>query len=187
MTNYNWPFRTLPFGSFWSNLDTRDPKEYPKTYSGNFWNMSPFESSRAMSTFQKMGGLRKSKFSWWRSDDYPIIGLVLGGQVSRLHHGQIWFPIQNTWGCYRLLEVKYQFFDTFLKGSSILIIEVLHEESVHRCILGCCPQPILDFRICHLWAVCWAIKCQLARFQKIHQISLAMGIFNFKPKICRKV
>ena len=24
MSNYDWPFGTLPFGLFWSNLDTRD-------------------------------------------------------------------------------------------------------------------------------------------------------------------
>ena len=28
MTNYNWPFRTLPFGLFGSNLDTRDLETY---------------------------------------------------------------------------------------------------------------------------------------------------------------
>ena len=34
--NYNWPFGTLPFGLFGSNLDTRDLETYPRTYSGNF-------------------------------------------------------------------------------------------------------------------------------------------------------
>ena len=34
--NYDWPFGTLPFGLFWSNLDTRDLETYPRTYSGNF-------------------------------------------------------------------------------------------------------------------------------------------------------
>ena len=29
MTNYDWPFETLPFGLFWSNLDTRDLKTCP--------------------------------------------------------------------------------------------------------------------------------------------------------------
>ena len=24
MTNYDWPFGTLPFGLFWLNLDTKD-------------------------------------------------------------------------------------------------------------------------------------------------------------------
>ena len=36
VTNYNWPFGTLPFGLFGSNLDTRDLETYPRTYSGHF-------------------------------------------------------------------------------------------------------------------------------------------------------
>ena len=40
--NYNWPFGTLPFGLFGSNLDTRDLETYPRTYSGHFGNMSLF-------------------------------------------------------------------------------------------------------------------------------------------------
>ena len=36
MTNYDWPFGTLPFGLFGSNLDTWDPETYPRTYSGHF-------------------------------------------------------------------------------------------------------------------------------------------------------
>ena len=34
--NDDWPFGTLPFGLFWSNLDTRDLETYPRTYSGHF-------------------------------------------------------------------------------------------------------------------------------------------------------
>ena len=48
MTNYDWPFGTLPFGLFGSNLDTRDLQTYPRTYSGHFWNMSIFDDSRAV-------------------------------------------------------------------------------------------------------------------------------------------
>ena len=33
--NYDWPFGTLPFGLFWSNLDTRDLETYLRTYSGH--------------------------------------------------------------------------------------------------------------------------------------------------------
>ena len=33
--NYNWPFGTLPFGLFGSNLDTRGLETYPRTYSGH--------------------------------------------------------------------------------------------------------------------------------------------------------
>ena len=36
VTNYNWPFGTLPFGLFWSNLDTRELETYPRTYSSIF-------------------------------------------------------------------------------------------------------------------------------------------------------
>ena len=46
--NYDWPFETLPFGLFWSNLDTRDLETYSRTYSGHFWNMSIFDDSRAI-------------------------------------------------------------------------------------------------------------------------------------------
>ena len=36
VTNYDWPFGTLPLGLFGSNLDTRDLGTYPRTYSGHF-------------------------------------------------------------------------------------------------------------------------------------------------------
>ena len=36
VANYNWPFGTLLFGLFGSNLDTRDLETYPRTYSGHF-------------------------------------------------------------------------------------------------------------------------------------------------------
>ena len=48
MANYDWPFGTLPFGLFGSNLDTRDLETYPRTYSGHFKNMSIFDDSRAV-------------------------------------------------------------------------------------------------------------------------------------------
>ena len=87
-----------------------------------------------LSTFQKMGGLRNAKFSQWRSDDYPIIGLLLGGQVLGYIMGG--FDLHPTHlGAYcRPPKVVYHFFDTFTK---ILIIEILLQESVHRCNLGC--------------------------------------------------
>ena len=34
--NYDWPFGTLPFGLFGSNLDTMDLETYARTYSGHF-------------------------------------------------------------------------------------------------------------------------------------------------------
>ena len=36
VANYDWPFGTLPFGLFGSNLDTRDLETYPRTYYGHF-------------------------------------------------------------------------------------------------------------------------------------------------------
>ena len=36
MTNYDWPFGTLPLGIFWSNLDTMDLETYPRTCCGHF-------------------------------------------------------------------------------------------------------------------------------------------------------
>ena len=36
VANYDWPFGTLPFGLFGSNLDTRDLETYPRTYFGHF-------------------------------------------------------------------------------------------------------------------------------------------------------
>ena len=48
VANYDWPFGTLPFGLFGSNLDTRDLETYPRTYSGHFLNMSIFDDSRAI-------------------------------------------------------------------------------------------------------------------------------------------
>ena len=52
------------FGLFCSNLDTRDLETYPRTYSGHFFKYVTFWRLQGhLSTFQKMGGLRKSKFS----------------------------------------------------------------------------------------------------------------------------
>ena len=48
MTIYDWPFGTLSFRLFGSNLDTMDLETYPRTYSGYFWNMSIFDNSRVV-------------------------------------------------------------------------------------------------------------------------------------------
>ena len=94
--NYNWPFGTLPFGLFWSNLDTRDLDTYPRTYSGHFWNMSIFDDSRAVWVlFRKWVVSENQSFLNEGAIVTPLISLVLG-QVPRLNHGPICFPIQNT-------------------------------------------------------------------------------------------
>ena len=36
VANYDWPFGTLPFGLFGSNLDTRDLETYPRIFSSHF-------------------------------------------------------------------------------------------------------------------------------------------------------
>ena len=36
VANYDWPFGTLPFRLFGSNVDTRDLETYPRTYCGHF-------------------------------------------------------------------------------------------------------------------------------------------------------
>ena len=97
MTNYDWPFGTLPFGLFGSNLDTTDLETYPRTYSGHFWNMSIFDDSRAVWVlFRKWVVSENQSFLDEGAIVTPLIGLVLGGEVPRLNHGPISFPIENT-------------------------------------------------------------------------------------------
>ena len=92
-----WPFGILPFGLFGSNLDTRDLETYPRTHSGHFWNMSIFDDSRAVWVlFRKWVVSENQSFLDEGVIITPLISLVLGGEVSRLNHGPICFPIQNT-------------------------------------------------------------------------------------------
>ena len=95
--NYDWPFGTLPFGLFCSNLDTRDLETYPRTYSGHFWNMSIFDDSKAIWVLFRKWVVSENCILL--RNGWPIPGysdLVLGGEVPRLSHGPICFPIQNT-------------------------------------------------------------------------------------------
>ena len=96
-TNYNWPFGTLPFGLFCSNSDTRDLEIYPRTYSGHFWNMSLFDDFRAIWVLFRKWVVSENRISLrngWPTPGYS--DLVLGGEVPKLNHGPICFPIQNT-------------------------------------------------------------------------------------------
>ena len=98
VANYNWPFGTLPFGLFCSNLDTRDLETYHRTYSGHFWNMSLLGDSRAIwILFRKWVVSENQSFLDEGAIVTPLIGLDLG-EVPRLHHGPICYPIQSTWG-----------------------------------------------------------------------------------------
>ena len=86
MANYDWPFGTLPFGLFGSNLDTRDLETYPRTYSGHFWNMSIFDDSRAVWVlFRKWVVSENQSFLDDGAIVTPLIGLDLGGEVPRLN------------------------------------------------------------------------------------------------------
>ena len=72
VTNYDWPFTSLPFGLFCQICTQRTLRHilgpilvifvicHILTIQGPFWGL-----------------LRKSKFSQWRSNHYPLIGLVL--------------------------------------------------------------------------------------------------------------
>ena len=51
--NYDWPFGTLPFGLFGSNLDTMDLETYPRTSSGHFWHVTFWRFQGSLSIFQK--------------------------------------------------------------------------------------------------------------------------------------
>ena len=72
----------------------------------------------------------------------------------------------------------------FDKGKSVLIVEVFHQESVHRCVLGCSAKPILDYVTTGLFA--GPLSVNLPDFKK-WQISVALIILNFDPQICTKV
>ena len=66
--------------------------------------------------FEYLGGLRKSKFSQQRSNHFALISSVVGGEVPRLNHGLICFPIQNTKGMVQAAESRVPLFDIFTKG-----------------------------------------------------------------------
>ena len=108
VTNYKWPFGTLPFGLFWSNLDTKDLKTYPRTYSGHFWNMSLSGNSRAVWVhFRKWMVSENQSFLDEGAIVWPLISLVLGGEVPRLNHGPIFISNKkvfqsNACGHYKL-------------------------------------------------------------------------------------
>ena len=73
-------FRTLPIGIFLSNLDSRQLDTSLMISYGHFWHMSTFGDSRVVWVLlPKYRALRKSKFSWWRSDQWWMRLGVLGG------------------------------------------------------------------------------------------------------------
>ena len=83
---------------FWENayLRTMD-LFYARTYSGHFWNMSIFDDSRAVWVLSRKWVVSENQsFLDEGAIVTPFIGLVLGGEVPRLNHGPICFPVQNT-------------------------------------------------------------------------------------------
>ena len=90
-------FGTLPMGIFLSNLDSRQLDTSLMTSYGDFWHMSTFGDSRAVWVLlPKYGALRKSKFSQWRSDRWSARLRVLGGHITGLHDGTIFWGVQHT-------------------------------------------------------------------------------------------
>ena len=117
MRNYNWPFETLSFGPFCSNLDTKDLETYPRTYSSHFWNMSLFGDSRATWVlFRKWLVSENQSFLDEGTIVWALISLVLGGEVPRLNHGSICCPIQNTWGVLQAVKSQVPLFWHFQEG-----------------------------------------------------------------------
>ena len=109
--NFDWQFGTLPFGIFWSNLDTMGLETYPRTYSGHFWHMSLFDDSRAVWVFSKNGWSQKIKvfsmkdrllrgfaiqFSWAKWLGYII--------------GQFFFHCETLKGVLRAVESRVPLF-----------------------------------------------------------------------------
>ena len=87
-------FGTLPIRIFLSNLGSRQLDTSLMTSYGHFCHMSFFGNSRAIWVLlPKYGAFRKSKFSWWRSNQWLTRLGVLGGQMTRLRYGTIF------WGC----------------------------------------------------------------------------------------
>ena len=81
-------FGTLPIGIFLSNLDWRQLDTSLMTSYCHFWHMSTFGDFRAVWVLlPKYGGLRKSKFSRWRSDRWSM----------RLGGGFRWADSWATW------------------------------------------------------------------------------------------
>ena len=88
-------------------------------------------------------------------------------------------------GMPQAIESQVTLFCHFDKSESVLIIQVFHQESVHRCNLEYSPETILDFWIYHPWAICWASKCLFSRCQKVANFS-NNGYFEIWPKNLHK-
>ena len=86
--------------------------------------MSIFDDSRAIWVLFRKWVVSENRILL--RNGWPIPGysdLVLGGEVPRLSHGPICFPIQKTWGgATGHWKSEYHFFDTFTEEYRTLII-----------------------------------------------------------------
>ena len=189
MANYDWPFGTLPFGLFGSNLDTRDLETYPKTSSGNFWNMSIFDDSRAVWVlFRKWVVSENQSFLDEGVIITPLIGLVLGGQVPRLNHGPIWFPIQNTYGgamgCQKLST-------TFLTLSQRVKVHLLSRHCIKNLSIGGAWGALLNlswiFEYITDGPFAWLLSADFVDVKKVQWRLSAIFILIFEFKTSIKV
>ena len=126
-------FGTLPIGIFLSHLDSRQLDTSLMTSYGHFCHMSTFGDSRAIWVLlPKYRALRKSKFSWWRSDQWST---RLGGFRWADNWATWWYHFlggaTHLRVCWGLLEKKLHFsahlqclkgysgFTDFIKNQSI--------------------------------------------------------------------
>ena len=137
----------------------------------NFGICQFLASPEPFKIFAKSGYLHKIK------DILKMVHWVL--------HIQIWYKAQG-WigymmgpllvGCDTLkgplwaVKLGTLLFDTFATLWRAHSIDLFHEESVHRCAIGCSTYPGLDFWICDRLAIWWAIKWQFLRCQKVTQM-----------------
>ena len=119
MTNYDWPFGILPFGLFWSNLDTMDLKTCPRTYSGHFWNMLLFNDSRAIWPCPRA----RSNDPWPRSGANPT--WKIGISSLNLDCTEV-FSSVSVFGFGKLNQVGHQviFFSSSLHPDFNLLISI---------------------------------------------------------------
>ena len=173
---------TLPIEIFLSHLDSRQLDTSLMTSYGHFWHMSTFGDSRAIWVLlPKYGALRKSKFSQWRSNQWST---RLGGFR--------WADNWTTWWYHFLGGVthlrsgsgrhpKKRHFSGHLRWQRVLRIDPFDQESVHRCSLGCSTYLDPDFWIRDRLAVCWAVKWQFLRCQKVADFFWPPKFRNFEP------
>ena len=82
-------------------------------------------------------------------------------------------------GVLQAIESQVPLFWHFHEGLKCIIIEVLHQELVHKCSLRCSTWPILDFWIYHCWVIWWAVKCRFSRCQKSSTKTFGHLYFEF--------